>query len=159
MVRAVVRRGFPHDDAEDAAQTVLEQIAKDPDRYAARLRDLDHHRGYFVMAALNAYLMQLRSERRRRLREDLHQFLTTGDVGTRTDETTPGSPYRQKALELIDASELTARQRQYMLAVLVEGMSIEQIAASTETTVDAVRRVLGRAVAVLRQLCLPSSAG
>lgn len=153
LISSLVWRGVPLDDAEDAAQTVLEKVARDPERFAPQLADLDAHRGYFITMALRTYLMELRAERRRRLREGLHHDVVQGQANVTRGQPATAS-YRDAVLALIDAPQLTPRQRQYLWVVLVEEMSIEEIATATGTSAAAVRGVLRRAVAAVRYLLL-----
>jgi len=145
-MRAMLARRFPHSDAEDVAQEVLLKVALAPERFAERVRRIDDHAPYFVRMALNTYLMRLRSQRRRELRET---------TWSRTPFPTPGcdvdSHEAADALILAETAPLSDRQREYLWAVLGQHRSIEEIAVHTATSPRAVRAVLQRAAVILRE--------
>jgi DNA-directed RNA polymerase specialized sigma24 family protein len=105
--------------------------------------------------AFNSYLMMLRSERRRRQREDRHAVLVPESS---RDEDQDGGPDGDTVLELADVAPLTVRQRQYIKAVFDEHLGIEDIATRNGTTPRAVRAVLARAAACIRCHVLRSGA-
>lgn len=144
VIKAMVGRGFPRDDAEDVTQDVLERISRCPDDFAAQLDDVDHHRAYFAKMAYNYYLMRLRSERRRQRREEFHVLFAP------PPNPPPEGPSVRDALELVDLAPLSALQRQYLQAVLVDHLGIDQIARARGTTTRAVHRVLQRATTAVR---------
>jgi DNA-directed RNA polymerase specialized sigma24 family protein len=144
VVTALVNRGYPYQDAEDATQDVLEKIAARPARFADKIAALEEHEGYFVRMAVNAYLMRLRSERRRREREKRHFHstapLAAGGPGQRPED----------LLDIVAVAPLSELQRRYLHEILVGQRSVEQIAAINGTTARAVRGVLQRAATIVR---------
>jgi DNA-directed RNA polymerase specialized sigma24 family protein len=148
MVTSLVNRGFPPADAEDAAHDVLRGILeRRSGRITDKLADLDSNAGYFVRAALNAYLMQMRSETRRRRRQQRQWLTTDGD----SDDAGRDGPTGADVLALAEGAPLTGRQRKYLSYVFVERLSIEEIAARTDTTPRAVRALLQRAGEILHR--------
>jgi len=145
LVPALRNRGLPQEDAEDACQQALVKILARSSHFATRLADLEANRGYFIRMAFNEYLQQLRAERRRRRREESEARSASRSVGG-TD-----SPDVGDALALVRAAPLSQLQREYILAVLVEHLSIEELAVRTATSPRAVRAVLHRAVAIMRE--------
>lgn len=141
MVSSLVRRGFPLQDAEDVVQGVLVRIAKDPSAYADKLADVEQHRRWFTTVAMNAYLMMLRGEQRRRRRETEHS-IAVADSGDGLRRHVPGP---QEIMTIADAAGLTAHQRAYLQAVVVDHLGVEDIARVHGTSTRAVRAVLQRA--------------
>lgn len=145
MVSALRFRNVPRQDAEDASQQALMTLVADPPRFAPMLADLNTYHAFFARMALNEYLMKLRSESRRRKREALHvqstSRLTGGEDGPDVDD----------ALALMETAPLNDRQREYLHAVLVEHVSVDELAQRTRTTPRAVRAVLQRAVRMLHE--------
>ena len=148
MLTALLRRGVARTDAEDAVQGVLERLLRRPD-LASKVAGGDEHAGYFVRAAINQHLMALRAERCLRAREQLYvergsaaAAIALGDVDRHRV---------REALEVAASVDLTARQREYVQAVLVEGRSLQQLAAATGTSVKAVQAVLARATAAMHK--------
>lgn len=140
LLSALVARGVPRADAEDAVLRVLARLAHRPDLWVAT-----YGIGYFVRAVVKEHLMDLRTERRRRRREQ-HYGERISAPPAEIDQR-----HVRAALELAAAVDLTARQRQYLHAVLVEGRSIEEIADAYGTGVKAVQRVLDRAAKTMRE--------
>lgn len=147
MVASLVGRGLPIQDADDAAQNVLEKIARDPSSFADKLANLEEHKGWFVTVALNAYLMLLRGDRARRRRE-IQYWLSHVAAGGDIEHAMPEA---KVVLALAAGGVLTARQRAYLEAVLVNRMHIEEIAELNRISPRAVRAVLARAAARLRR--------
>lgn len=143
MVRLLARR-YPA-DADDLAQELAATIAGDRDRFTTRVREFDHHVGYFVSMALTRYRMQLRSTRRRKLREERFSRGRPPTPGIDTE-----SYEAADVVEVLEKVELTPLQRDYVEAVLVGHRSIAQIAADARTSERAVRATLARAAKLLR---------
>jgi len=143
LLAALLRRGVSRPEAEDAIQGVLERLSSRPHLWAKLAA---YGIGYFVEAAVNQHLMNLRAERSRRGRE---QRYVEGDSSASLAEIDPRRV--RNALELAAAADLTAHQRQYLRYVLVEGRSIQEIAAMTKTHPRAVQGVLARATAAMRK--------
>ena len=145
LVPALRNRGLPQEDAEDACQQAMVKILARPSYFAPHLANLESNPGYFVRMAFNEYLQQLRAERRRRRREE-SQARSASRLTGGTDGPDVGD-----ALVLVRAAPLSKLQREYILAVLVEHLSVEQLAVRTGTSPRAVRAVLYRAVAIVRE--------
>jgi len=144
-VGSLIRQGVHRADAEDAAQEMLEKVTRRPRTFAWRVADLDNQVPYFTTMALNTYRMRLRAERRRRQREQTQHYpaapVAEADEGTSTAD----------ALALAADAPLSDLQRQYLEAVLIHHMSVEDIATTTGTTPRAVRAVLARAALIVRE--------
>lgn len=147
-INTLATRGYPRVDAEDVAQDVLAKIVANPQEFAERVAALPEHRGYFATMAMNSYLMRLRAEMRRRDRERV----AASDEGGFSDsvELAAQDFDASALLTLIPEADLTPRQREYILDLLINNNSIEDIATREGTTQRAVRAVLMRAATRLR---------
>jgi len=146
MVDSLVKRGFPRHDAEDVVQEVFIGIIRNPQEYFDKLTHLEDNKGWFITLAMNRYLMLLRGNRRRRQREHCYCMLSADP----DDEVLQRIPGAETILVLAEQAQLTNRQRGYLRAVVVDRLTIDDIAEVTNTTPRAVRAVLQRAVQRLR---------
>jgi len=150
MVDTMVARGAPRDDAEDAAQDAVERMVRDPNRFAERLANVDAEAAYFTTVAFNAYLIRLRTERRRRERElRAGPALAESALAENLGLARPGIG-QDAIVELARDAGLTPRQMEYLLAVLNENRSVSDVAAAASSSPQAVQAVLRRAVHRLR---------
>jgi DNA-directed RNA polymerase specialized sigma24 family protein len=149
LLSKLASRGLNHEDSQDAVHNLVLKMLEKPGTYADRLAQLDDNEGWFMVAALNEYYTLLRSERRRRSRED--------DVclwASRDGELVGARPGVEAVLAMADEAGVTPLQRAYLVAVLVDNMVPKDIASVVGTSPRAVRAVLQRAVLCLRHFLL-----
>jgi RNA polymerase sigma factor (sigma-70 family) len=141
MVESLLARHIPKEDAEDAVQYAIEGLIRRGSDYGTMFAELSTHRGYFAKTALNAYLSLLRSERRRRSREQAHTEQIFFDVEDSNIE---------EVQRVLQAERLTELQRTYLLMIFDKHMSIHEIAEYTATSERAVRATLRRSIETIR---------
>ncbi len=141
MVDTLLARHIPKDDAEDAVQYAIEGLIRRDTDYGTMFADFSTHRGYFAKTALNAYLSLLRSERRRRSREQAQAEQILRDVEDSNIE---------EVQRVLQAEGLTELQRTYLLMIFDKHMSIHEIAEFTATSERAVRATLRRSIDTIR---------
>jgi hypothetical protein len=71
MLDSLVNRGFPVPDAEDAIDDVLQSIEARPESFLTCLASVHDHGACLATVALDAYLVRLEAERRRRGDQDI----------------------------------------------------------------------------------------
>jgi DNA-directed RNA polymerase specialized sigma24 family protein len=145
MIDALVGRDLPLRDAEDAASHALTTMARSPEKFASKLAAVDDHVPYFVNLALKAYLAQMQAERHARRRAGLaYRVGGRADPGWASDSLTAAD-----VLALAEFAPLTALQRQYLRAIFVDQLTVQQIATATRRSTQVVSEVLQRAAAVV----------
>lgn len=152
LVAVLRKRGVPLHDAEEAVQDTLCWFWEQPEHRHC-VYEFDQYRGLFVKAAMNRWLMRLRSERSRRERENIYADRDP-ERDLRASVSDPAELFFGATIEhavalkslLVFAGDakLTALQVRY-LQELVDGKSIKEIAAGAHTTTRAVNAVCARA--------------
>jgi len=140
---ALVVRGLRSADVDGAVEAAVQRLGTDPGRFGGPKSSLDEHAGFLVRLALEASLNQLHDERHRR-QDPGAQAATRPQLVAEVDE-------RGEIVERVGAAVLTSRQCRYLRAVLVQGVSVEAVAAEESTTVAEVQDVLRCAVEMLER--------
>ncbi|MEM9039440.1 MAG: hypothetical protein AAGD33_06050 [Actinomycetota bacterium] len=141
--RRLVARGASSDQAADAVQSMFEKMLRNWSEEEPRLISWQENKGWYVRAAFHEWLMQLRSEARRRNRED--RYASEEDLA---DSTVPADQLR--LLDLPGAARLSDLQREYIELLQAGELSLADIAIMRGKTVRSVQRVVERARNTLR---------
>ncbi len=141
MVAYLRQRSIAREDAQDAVQNAMLKIVASP-KLKAMIRDLDVNAGYFKVLAMNEARQIYRSERTRRLREELYSQAR--------DERVEDDALDELS-EFMSVAGLTKLQRQYLADLYLRYASVRQIASARGVTERAVRAVLTRAYEALRR--------
>jgi RNA polymerase sigma-70 factor (ECF subfamily) len=141
--------------AEELAQDVFLQAYRARGSYKPRARFAT----WLFRIATNACLSELRRPEQRGQTRSLDQMETHEDSETRSEFPDPesvnaeagalGGELRQRILSLLDS--LPPQQRAAIILARAEGFSYEEVAASLDTSVAAVKSLIHRATVALRE--------
>ena len=146
----LIRRGAQAADADDAAQNAVTRMLERLPENEERIKNWPQHRGYFIRSGVRSWYMLLRSEQRRRVRQE-SAFEEQHEPEVELISTTT----QLTLFDLPAASTLTETQEEYLRMLLYNELSIADIAQYAGTSERAVRAVVQRGIEALRSGGLP----